>query len=132
MLQWLRGVRMARRDTEPDVALLAELMRSAGPRLTCPTCEATGLAVGPAEPERDEDWQMARACESCGRPIARERLEVFPQTRLCVECQGKADRGERGGAQEVDYCPKCGSVMTLRQSRRGVTRYEMVCPQCRR
>ncbi len=25
-------------------------------------------------------------CESCGRPIARARLEVVPQARLCMKC----------------------------------------------
>lgn len=27
-------------------------------------------------------------CESCGEPIARERLEIIPQARLCVRCSG--------------------------------------------
>lgn len=26
-------------------------------------------------------------CESCGRPIAEERLEVFPSATMCIECQ---------------------------------------------
>ena len=25
-------------------------------------------------------------CESCGRPIAIERLEALPETRLCIDC----------------------------------------------
>jgi RNA polymerase-binding transcription factor DksA len=28
-------------------------------------------------------------CESCGLPIAPERLEVIPQTRLCVTCSAR-------------------------------------------
>jgi hypothetical protein len=130
MLDWLRSVRMVRRDAQPEAELLGELFRAAGRRLVCPHCRTVGLTVAEAELENDEDWQMARACERCRRPIPFERLEVFPDTRLCVDCQAKADRGEPEGSDE--YCPRCGSVMTLRQSRRGVTRYEMVCPQCRR
>ncbi len=129
MLDWLRGVQMARRDAAPEPELLGELFRVAAPRFACPQCGAVGLSTTDAQDEDDEDWGMARKCEGCGRPIARERLEVFPDTRLCVLCQAKNDRGEAAGPDE--YCPRCGSVMTLSQSRRGVTRYVMTCPNCR-
>ena len=32
-------------------------------------------------------------CESCGRPISRERLEALPWAILCIDC---AQAGERG------------------------------------
>ncbi len=135
MLQWLRAVKMARRDTEPDPELIAELFRSAAGRFECPDCQAKGLIVRAsqveAEEQDDEAWGMARICQSCRRPIPRERLEVFPDTRLCVACQSKDDRKEQGG--EVEYCPRCGSVMSLRQtSGAGLTRYKMTCPTCRK
>ncbi|MFC1921543.1 TraR/DksA family transcriptional regulator [Chloroflexota bacterium] len=28
-------------------------------------------------------------CDSCGQPIAPDRLEALPQASLCVECKGK-------------------------------------------
>lgn len=31
-------------------------------------------------------------CEDCGRPIDPERLEIFPQTTLCVACKGKREK----------------------------------------
>ncbi|MEK6206632.1 MAG: TraR/DksA C4-type zinc finger protein [Chloroflexota bacterium] len=31
-------------------------------------------------------------CEDCGHPIAKERLEVFPQTARCVDCQRRKER----------------------------------------
>lgn len=31
-------------------------------------------------------------CAECGRPIAKERLEVRPQAVRCVECQRREDR----------------------------------------
>jgi RNA polymerase-binding transcription factor DksA len=74
---------------------------------------------------------MARACQVCRRPIARARLEAFPDATLCVDCQGKAERGENSGPAE--YCPRCGNVMRLKQTRSsGVTRYVLACPQCRK
>ena len=33
-------------------------------------------------------------CDSCGRDIPMERLEVIPWTRLCIECQTSAENGE--------------------------------------
>jgi predicted RNA-binding Zn-ribbon protein involved in translation (DUF1610 family) len=54
---------------------------------------------------------------------------VFPNADLCVACQAKSDRGEASDAPE--YCPRCGNLMTLRQVRRGLTRYVMACPSCR-
>jgi DnaK suppressor protein len=35
-------------------------------------------------------------CESCGNPIARARLEVMPQARLCVSCKEKEEKAQRG------------------------------------
>lgn len=129
MLDWLRKVKMVRRDAAPEPELLPELFRAAAARFACPQCNGLGLAIGAAADESDEAWGMARKCESCGRPIARERLEIFPDTRLCVECQATSDRGD--APSDVEYCPRCGSIMTIRQSRRGLTRYVMSCPNCR-
>ena len=33
-------------------------------------------------------------CETCGRPIAIERLEAIPYAARCAECQSKVERGE--------------------------------------
>jgi RNA polymerase-binding transcription factor DksA len=129
MLDWLRSVKMVRRDAAPEPDLLPELFRAAAARFACPQCEAPGLSVGESDVDDDEAWGMARKCESCGQPIAHERLEVFPDSQLCVACQAQSDRGAATGPSE--YCPRCGSIMTIGQSRRGVTRYVMVCPNCR-
>jgi ssDNA-binding Zn-finger/Zn-ribbon topoisomerase 1 len=129
MLDWLRKLKMVRRDAAPEPELLPELFRAAAGRFVCPQCKGVGLAIGAPDDESDEAWGMARKCDACGHPIASERLEVFPDTRLCVECQAASDRGDAPADNE--YCPRCGSVMTIRQSRRGLTRYVMSCPHCR-
>jgi RNA polymerase-binding transcription factor DksA len=36
-------------------------------------------------------------CESCGRPIDPERMEVLPQTSLCIKCARKAEQTVSGG-----------------------------------
>ena len=72
---------------------------------------------------------MARRCDDCGQAIPRERLELFPQSRLCVACQSRDEKGER--PVEVEYCPRCGSAMELAPSRTsGITRYRLVCRSC--
>jgi predicted RNA-binding Zn-ribbon protein involved in translation (DUF1610 family) len=130
MLDWLRGVKMVRPSSQPEPELIGELFRSAAGRFTCPACQTIGLSTRGFVEESDEAWGMARPCESCGQAIARERLEVFPQTRLCVACQAGADRGQRDAQDE--YCPRCGNVMTLRpRVNQGLARYAMVCPKCR-
>lgn len=128
MLDWLRKANMLRRDVGPDVELLGELFRAAVARSNCPACGEPRLVIRPLS-DADEDWGMARACESCGKPIARERLELLPTATMCAQCQATAERGEAGA---VDYCPKCGSVMVLKPRGGGITRYQMTCPQCRK
>lgn len=133
-LQWLGRARMTRRDADVDPELIGELLRAAAEKLACPQCSHSPLAARPvAEEDADDDeaWGMARTCAECGKPIARERLEAFPEARLCVACQSHDERGEATGPAE--YCPRCGNVMTLRQTRSaGITRYVQACPQCRR
>ena len=118
------------REAGISVELIEELFRAAARKFTCPECGTTGLIVRAAAREDDEDWGMARACDECGRPIARERLEIFPDTRLCVACEGSEDRGELTGPAE--YCPRCGNLMTVRPTRTaGITRYKLACSKCR-
>ena len=33
------------------------------------------------------------SCDSCGQPIAPERLEALPQASLCVNCKAKSAKG---------------------------------------
>ena len=131
MADWLRRYRVVKRTTEADTDLLIELFRTSADRFTCPQCGHTGLIALPSEPVDDEAWGEARKCESCGAPIPAERLEIFPDTRLCVACQNRDERGDLAGTAE--YCPHCGAVMMLKRAGgAGITRYIMTCPACRR
>ena len=38
------------------------------------------------------------ACENCGRPIARARLEAMPYARLCLSCKELEERAGRGAS----------------------------------
>jgi len=129
MVEWLRAHRLVKSTGELETDVLVELFRTSADKFRCPQCGRTGLTATPAAAEDDEAWGQARKCESCGVIIPVERLEVFPEMRLCVNCQERDDSGELGGIAE--YCPRCGSVMMLERSRgEGITRYVMRCPEC--
>lgn len=130
ILARLREFGMLRKEADPAVELMGELLLAAADRLVCRECEAIGLKVELADDE--EGWGEGQDCEACGQPIPLERLEILPEATLCAACQEKVDAGEPVGHE---YCPKCGAPMMLKLSRRaGIARYEMACtalPPCR-
>ncbi|MDZ4821438.1 MAG: TraR/DksA C4-type zinc finger protein [Planctomycetota bacterium] len=133
---WLSRARLLRDTSTVDADLVCELFLGSISKLKCPLCQQSAIYArridsDDLETSDDESWGMARRCEVCKQPIAAERIEIFPDTRLCTKCQQTDDRGELPVARE--YCPRCGSVMQLRQSTGGgLTRYLMTCLSCRR
>jgi hypothetical protein len=120
---------MIRAGKAPEPEMLPELLRAAAGKLACPGCGALGLAAADLPPEDDETWGQARACEVCGQPIARERLEALGDVKLCAACQQCDECGAAPAATE--FCSRCGSALVVRASRgAGVTRYVSMCPAC--
>ncbi len=131
MLRWLQTVGMMRRAKELDVPVIEELFARTADRFRCPECGCAGLIVDEFDDdESDEAWGMAPICARCRQPIPPERLEIFPNATLCATCQNTAEATD---AETPEYCPRCGSIMALRQTTAGgVQRYALFCPQCRR
>ncbi len=131
MAQWLRDVGMLRANKAPEPEILRELFTYASDRYRCPECDKAPLKIEEIDEQDDEQWGMARACEVCRKPILAERLEIFPDERMCAAC--KTSNPDGAVQPEVDYCPRCGSVMEMKHGRgQGVTRYSLVCPSCGR
>jgi DNA-directed RNA polymerase subunit M/transcription elongation factor TFIIS len=130
MLRRLQSAGMMRRAKEPDEAVIEELFLQTAPRFPCPECGRTGLVV--EDVDVDADWGTARLCARCRRPIPPERLEIFPGATLCAACQQADEAAGEADPATPDYCPRCGSIMTLRASGAGMSRYVMTCPQCRK
>jgi len=131
MIRGLLTIGKIRHGREPDLEILIELFQAMVGQMACPECGAKGLAVAPVDDEAD--WPDERPCAVCGRLISAERLEALPNATLCAACQRAEEEGRAPVEQE--YCPRCGSPMTLRPTTTGgVTRYKLVCtgnPPCR-
>jgi hypothetical protein len=131
LLALLRAAGKLRRALKPDWQLIALLADDSAGSLACPQCSQSGLSVWAAEDFATEDWPQTRTCERCRTIIPMERLELFPDARLCVACQRSAEQGRDDATPE--FCPRCGALMTLKQHRgAGLTRYVSVCSECRR
>jgi len=120
---------MLKRETDPEWGYLFELFSSVAKRLSCESCSHQGLVCEEVDADDEGDWPEARKCEVCKQVIPAERLEVFPKALRCAVCQ---ESNAPGADDEVEYCGRCGAVMTMRQSASGITRYKMVCSECGR
>ena len=131
IVERLQSAGLLRRNSDATPEELIELLRAVAGRLACPDCAHQGLLTKVFTEDEDE-WPEARCCEVCNRPIPAERLEAIPNATRCAACQSGIERGT--APAEVEYCRRCGSPMTLRQTRSaGITRYVMACtaPGCR-
>lgn len=127
MLARLHSRGMLRRERNPETALVRELFTTLAEDLPCPECGASGATVHDLW---DDEWSDEAPCEGCKTPISAERLEIFPDTKLCPSCQSKLDAGE-DIHQEVDYCPSCGGILQLsKRHGTGLAGYRMVCGEC--
>ncbi len=131
MLDRLHAAGMLKRERDPDWELVGELFRATSAARRCKDCGSAAVVLQPCADAADDGWGDVRCCERCGATIPAERLEVFPDTQLCVRCQQVRDRGTDDA--EPEYCPRCGAVMQLRLSRSaGLARYVMYCRDCGR
>lgn len=136
-VQRLRLVGVLRRERDPGRDLLAELLMSTAPHMTCPLCKSRGLTAREADDaagDEEDAWQPAVLCEVCREPIPPERLEALPDARRCMKCQAAVESGAAVD-DEPEFCPRCGALVELRVSRgAGITRYKRFCtgtPPCR-
>lgn len=129
----LLRVGMLKRSAVPEEDVLLELIKAAKERLTCPECGQRGLDLEPPA-EEQVDWEPTVYCEVCGDLIPRERLEAFPNARVCAECQARKEAG--APAKDRKFCPRCGQPMEYRKVTQedGRPRFILACksyPDCR-
>lgn len=127
----LRAAGLLKRAKQPDEATVIELLKATIPAWSCDACGRQGLTLQPTRETLEDDWGDAKLCERCKTPIPAERLELFPKTTLCMNCQKNAEK-DGGDNGEVEYCPRCGEIMQLKRTTVGIARFVMVCPGCKR
>ena len=123
----LQSIGRLKRGAKVETDLLLEMARISAGELNCDACGAAGVELKEGVPDRDD---FGRRCEACRQQIDPERLEIFPDSTLCTNCQQGDDRGIDSAVPE--YCSNCGTPLVPVKSTAGVTRYRMSCPQCRR
>ena len=101
-------------------------------KITCSACGARGTEITFSDRQegktRDDTIQW---CHVCGSSIEAGRLEIFPETNICMKCK---DTPITNKPTIEDRCPRCGGVLVDRTPREGLTRYFRGCsnfPKCR-
>jgi hypothetical protein len=128
---WLCRAGKLRPRSQPELAILYEVLHATAGQLTCPQCGRLGLTVANAV-EDSTAWPGEPLCACCSKPIPKERLEAIPGVRHCAACQREAERGRP--KEEKDFCPRCGAPLEVRVVGTGRwTRYVLACtanPPC--
>ena len=125
MLRRLRALGMLRREAQPTPAMVLTLLQHQLPCLSCDRCQRNGLLLEEVDDDFD-DWGTGRLCETCGKPLAAERLRLYPDARRCAACE-QIDLHAAG----TDFCPRCGGRLLAKPGRgSGVARYKLTCRDC--
>ena len=125
MLARLRALGMLRREAQPPLAMVLELLQAQLSRLRCDACSAAGLVCLDVADDFD-DWGTGRLCASCGRPLPAERLELLPDAQRCAACEQTHQV-----TADAEFCPRCGGQLQVKSGRGpGVARYRLVCGDC--
>lgn len=127
MLANLQRRGMLKRETKPTPSLMRELLETVCTSLPCNECGNLGMTV---HDDWSDDWSDEVLCDGCKTAIDPERLEVFPDSKLCQRCQAGMEAGETPG-EETEYCLRCGGLMKLtRRGGGGLAGYQSVCSDC--
>ena len=127
MLAKLQSRGMLKRESKPDAALLRELLGTICNAMPCNDCGNLGMSI---HDDWSDEWSDEVYCEGCKKQIDPERLEVYPDSTLCQNCQASQEaRGTPG--EETEYCMRCGGQMKLtRRGGAGLAGYQLVCSDC--
>src|SRR5207247_1303018 len=107
---WLRSIGRLRIHSDATGDELRQLAIALAPQSPCPKCGAGGL-VAVSTDDDEAGWPEARRCESCGKAIEAERIEVLANATLCAACQRAEERGDNAATGE--FCEKCGSPLLV-------------------
>lgn len=103
---------------ENDFEFQEKLLESLPKNFVCSQCKGKAVQFLIREEIKpiEEEFELAKICIQCEKPIPIERLEAVPGTVRCVSCQGKLESGETDKPKPV-FCKKCKSVMVWRMTK---------------
>lgn len=130
-LRLLQSAGHLKRMKDPASPLIPELLKTFLPTIACSQCNKVGLRIVAHKEDFDDTWfGVQPKCESCKSEISKERLEIFPNAKLCVKCQGKTESNPADSNQTEDSCPKCGQWLVTSRRRSSVQAFAVHCPGC--
>lgn len=141
----LNEVGMLRRSAQPSPPLVAELLKAAAPRLTCPQCRAVGLRLAAAETD-DTPGRPSAAEARCQadldaefdaefdapftpRPAAAPHA-AWPQARPCTGCGQAIPRERLELLPEATLCAACQAAAEDDDAAGRPAATGEYCPRC--
>ena len=94
----------------------------------CPECGESTLVLEPFVNQGDWDDGVVR-CEACRQVISEERLEIFPETKVCSTCKSASEHSAPEVSDE-GFCPNCGNYLETILSSTHLARYRQRCQKC--
>lgn len=144
---WLQQAGFLRRHKDPASDIVAVMFGLKLPELPCPGCQKKGVRISQQVQSIEDDdsqWDTAgsggttqaadKYCTDCRSVIDPDRLEFFPDTVRCGDCQRKFEGQADGRTSDQwnvdDLCPRCGDFLQTRRNRSSLNAYRVQCPGC--
>ncbi len=144
-----------RRVSDPHSDLVDPLFTSQRESFVCSECKSGPLVIATAEAARlggqsskvvmssiatsqrrssseddPEFWGETRRCETCGGKIASERLQVLPDTKLCMACAQTEQCATACSTLSDESCPRCGNWLHWITRRSSLQNHALSCRHC--
>lgn len=128
LVEAVRRLGHLRKSADPSPELVLELLGDGLLPIECFSCGASQSQLADGD---ETEWEAERRCQACSKQIDPERLEIFPDSVYCTDCQTKSDQGKL--PTDLGYCDRCGGPLESQAAGgSGIARYVLTCRSCGR
>ena len=124
----LRQNSRLRREAKPSWDFVVQLWNLEPSASLCAECGESTLVLQPFINQGGWDDEVVR-CEGCRQVIAQERLEIFPETRVCYKCQSALEQ-PTSQISDQGFCPSCENYLETILASSHLARYRQRCQKC--